>query len=257
MLSREIEKNCRSCWKCRAWAAHGITGLRKHLFLAIEPFKKNCKNLSKSSDFRNISQNSSVFALPVVGVNAQGVNAQCKNCGKSAKWDAFRVFFDVLLLGGFAAKCTIFRKYISHFSLIFEIIRNSRACFCKSLQYTLWCTAKQLGWRWSFGHSAPAAQREMTWRQNWMSHTACHYFSACERCTLSWTQYSSGNPHARIYTPEQPALSLQWIVWTYQEIVLSLVPFQNLLHRHNWKTNCCPSRKRIVVHNCLPDRPPR
>ena len=63
--------------------------------------------------------------------------------------------------------------------------------------------------------------------------------------------------NARIYTPERPSLSLQWIVSTYQEIVLSLVPFQNLLHRHNWKTNCCPSRKRIVVHNCLPDRPPR
>ena len=70
--------------------------------------------------------------------------------------------------------------------------------------------------------------------------TACHNFSADEGCTLSWTQNSSGNPHARIYTPWS-ALSLPQMVATYQDIVLSPVPCQYLHHCDNWETNCCPS----------------
>ena len=88
------------------------------------------------------------------------------------------MFFAVLSRGVFAPKCTIFRTYVSHFSLDFAIICNS--CFLKSLRCTPWCTAKTLGWRWSFGRSASAAPREMTWHQNWMSCTAFHDFSAGE-----------------------------------------------------------------------------
>ena len=81
-----------------------------------------------------------------------------------------------------------------------------------SLWCTPWCTllctpwfaAETLGWKWSFGRSASAAPLKMTWHSNWISHTTCHYFSACERWTLSWTQNSPGNPHPRICGYMQP-----------------------------------------------------
>ena len=95
----------------------------------------------------------------------------------------------VSFLQHFRYICTIFRKYNS-FSLIFAILRNS--CFRKSLRCTPWCAASTMGWstmgwRWSFGRSASAAPREMTWLPNWMSRTACNYCSAGERCTIFWT----------------------------------------------------------------------
>ena len=131
----------------------------------------------------------------------------------------------VLSRGGAAAKCRILCKYNSHSSVIFAIIRNS--CFHKSERWAPWCPSLTMSWRWSFGRSASAAPRKMTrgvtWHPNWMSAHGLPRFR-CERCTLSWTQNSSGNPHARIYTPEWPALSLQLMVATYQDVVLCPVP---------------------------------
>ena len=174
-----------------------------------------------------------------------------ENCGKSAKDDAFRVFFAVLSRGGSVAKCTIFCKYNSHITLIFAVVRNS--CFRKSWRCAPWCATSTTGCRWSFGRSASAAPREMTWRPNWILRTACHDFSAGERCTVSWAQNSSGNPHARIYTPEWPAFSHLYPRMTcllaavdgrdiYQDIVpsLSSVPCQQLHKSDNRQTSCCP-----------------
>ena len=106
--------------------------------------------------------------------------------------------FAVLSQGGFAVKCTIFRWYNSHLSLMFAIICNS--CFSKSRRCAPWCAASIMGWRWSFGRLASSAAK-MTWRPNWMSQHGLPLFSAGERYTLSVTQNSFGNPHARIYFP--------------------------------------------------------
>ena len=92
-------------------------------------------------------------------------------------------------------------------------------------------------------------------RTKWLGAcTGCLSVSASERCTLSWTQPSSGNPYACIYTPES-ALSLQRMVSTYHDMVLSPAPCHKLHHSDNRKTNCRPSGKQNVVHNCfkLPD----
>ena len=79
-------KLCRSCWKSRAWAAHGIVqsqdcenweNVRKAgkmcVFCNRTPKKKlwkPCEKLMKSLNFRNISQNSSIFTLSSVGRNS-------------------------------------------------------------------------------------------------------------------------------------------------------------------------------------------
>ena len=106
-----------------------------------------------------------------------------------------QILFTLLL--NFFNKCTLIHKYYSHFSLIFAIICNS--CFCKSLLCTPWCAASTIGWRWSFGRSASAAQRKMNWHPNWMSCIACHNFSACERCTLFWAQIFSQPSCTHLY----------------------------------------------------------
>ena len=71
--------------------------------LALEPLKKTlqglCKNLAKSLDFRNIWQNSSVFALHFVGVNALllwVVQKLWKIREITPKYNTFLVFFAVL-----------------------------------------------------------------------------------------------------------------------------------------------------------------
>ena len=215
MLSREIQKLWRSCWKSRAWTAHGIIQSRR--LRKLRKRAKNCENmyLSQLKPDKTLKRNfaktlrkaceklrlSQYFAkfLNFRTTRRRGVITPTTGCAKTVENQQKTMVFAVLSRGGFAAKCTIFRKYISHFSLIFAIICNPT--FRKTLRCTPWCAAKTLGWRWSFGRSASAAPREMTWRPNWMSRKACHNFSACERCTFSWTQNSSGNPHARIYTP--------------------------------------------------------
>ena len=83
MISDAFQRNSklwRSCWKSRAWTAHGIIqshGLRKLRKRAkncenmcvsqLKPLKKTlrkpCKKLAKSLDLRNISPISSIFKL--------------------------------------------------------------------------------------------------------------------------------------------------------------------------------------------------
>ena len=83
---------CKNCETCK--------NVRKCVCFAAEPpwktFQKPCKNLAKSLNFCDILQNSSVFTLIVVGENAPLWRVVQKNCGKSAKHNAFRLFFDVL-----------------------------------------------------------------------------------------------------------------------------------------------------------------
>ena len=86
---------------------------------------KNCKNVRKTAKI-------CVFR-----------NRTPKNCGKSTKCNALRVFFTVLSRGDFTAKCTISRKYTSHFSLTITIVCNS--CFRTSLRCTPWYVEKTLG----------------------------------------------------------------------------------------------------------------
>ena len=47
------------------------------------------------------------------------------------------------------------------------------------------------------------SREDIGMEMNLMSRTTCHDLSAGECCTLSWTQYSSGNPHARIKHREE------------------------------------------------------
>ena len=91
------------------------------------------------------------------------------------------------------------------------------------------------GQRWQWAGDEALGVQHLQRRAKWLSartgclHTACHNFSAGERCTLSCTQNSSGNPHARIYTPEWPALSRQQMVTTYQDT-------RSSVQGDNWKT---------------------
>ena len=106
---------------------------------AIEPlkntFRKPCEIFTKSLNFRNISQNSSVFALPSKGgrfFHTEGnVNSPLRRVvqilSKIREMRCFSPYF----ARRFAAKCTIFCKleYNSHFSVRFAIISNF--CFRK------------------------------------------------------------------------------------------------------------------------------
>ena len=92
--------------------------------------------------------NSSVWALRFVGGNSLlrrlvlalpfvGGITPTDSLSKIREMRCFSRVFCRTLRGGAAAECTIFRKYNSHFSLIFAIICNS--CFCKSRRCSPWC----------------------------------------------------------------------------------------------------------------------
>ena len=154
------------------------------------------------------------------------------------------MIFVILSTGGFAAKCTIFFKYNIAPFFSFPIISNS--CF-RTFGDALLDVSR---WQWA-GDEALCAQ-QLPRRAKWLGARTGHLRNAwhclprfvCQWTLypLSWTQNSSGNPHARIYTPEWPAFSRQWMVATYQDIVpsLSSVPCQQLHKTDNRQTNCCP-----------------
>ena len=143
------------------------------------------------------------------------------------------MFFAVLLRGGFDAKYTIVSKYNSHFSLIFAIIRNSY--FCKSLRCTVH-TSMRRGynglemnlWTFSIRH---ATRNDLAPKVD-VSHCLPRF---------SWTQNASGNPHARIYTPEWLALSR-----TYQDIVMSPPSCQKSHHLGQGSKLFAPAFSRLA-----------
>ena len=128
--------------------------------------------------------NSSVWALRFVGGNSLvrrlvlaltfvGGISPTNSLSKIRELRCFLRVFCRTLRGGAAAECTIFRKYNSHFSLIFAIICNS--CFRKSWWCSPWCAASTMCWRWSFGLSASVAQRIIFWRPNGLPQFLCRW----------------------------------------------------------------------------------
>ena len=184
-FSRRTAKTEKTCLK-----------LRKYVGFAIEPFKKTfaktlrqpcynlelLQNIPKSLNIRTTFLGGNSHLRRVLRTQSKIREMRCIS-------PYFRRWFRISR-GGLLQNARYFADIIPSRTFPFAIIRNS--CFRKSRRCTPWCAASTMGWRWSFGRSASAAPREMTWRQNWMSqHGLLRFFS----------QNSSGNPHARIYTP--------------------------------------------------------
>ena len=128
--------------------------------------RKPCKNLAKSLDFCNISQNSLVFALPFAGVNAPLWRVE-QQLWKICEMRCFsRVF-----RGTFARRfcCEMYISQI-YFALFFNFRNYSQLLFSQIPAMHTLMRREDMDRKWSFGRSASAALREMTWRPNSPEH---------------------------------------------------------------------------------------
>ena len=133
---------------------------------------------------------------------------------------------------GFAAKCTMFRNYNSHISLIFTNICNFS--FCKSRR----CAP----WQWA-GDEALGVQRSQR-RAKWLgARTGCLLTVITVSLPLNIVPFPGLKTllatlmHAYIPQNGLPCCcsGCSRLIKRKKDIVLSPVPCQKLHHRHTWK----------------------
>ena len=178
---RKVRKRAKSCENM----CFSIDTLKKDLSYKAITLQNPWEKFELSQYFAN----SSVLALPSVGGNSPLTNTvQIREM-----WFISPYFREKVLLRNAQYFADIIRTWYSQL-LAIPVFANPA---------DVHLDAQRRQWAWDEVLGVQHLLRRAKWlsAQTGCLSTACHNFSAGEHNTLSWTQNSSGNLHARIYSP--------------------------------------------------------